>query len=192
MAESDFARPEPGATGILVLADGTVFAGEGLGAQGEGVGELCFNTAMTGYQEVMTDPSYAGQIISFTFPHIGNVGANAEDVEATNPHAIGCVLAQPVTEPSSWRAAQPFDRWLARWGRIGLAGVDTRAITRRIRKGGAPKAAIAHRKDGRFDIDALLASARAWPGLEGADLARDVSTRQSYRWEEGPWVPGQG
>jgi carbamoyl-phosphate synthase small subunit len=192
MAEPDPARPAPGATGVLVLADGTVFCGQGLGAEGEGVGELCFNTAMTGYQEVMTDPSYAGQIISFTFPHIGNVGANAEDIEATNPHAIGCVLALPVTAPSSWRAAQPFDQWLANWGHIGLAGVDTRAITRRIRKGGAPNAVIAHRKDGRFDLDSLLEKARAWPGLEGADLASAVTTRQTYRWEEGPWVRGEG
>lgn len=192
MAEPDPARPDTGATGVLVLADGSIFYGAGLGAEGEGVGELCFNTAMTGYQEVMTDPSYAGQIISFTFPHIGNVGANAEDVEATNPHAIGCVLALPVTEPSSWRAAQPFDQWLAGWGRIGLAGVDTRAITRRIRTGGAPNAVIAHRRDGRFDLDDLVAKARAWPGLEGADLASEVTTRQTYRWEEGPWVRGQG
>ncbi|MFN3590925.1 MAG: glutamine-hydrolyzing carbamoyl-phosphate synthase small subunit [Thermaurantiacus sp.] len=192
MAEQDPARPEPGATGILVLADGTTFKGQGLGAEGEGVGELCFNTAMTGYQEVMTDPSYAGQIISFTFPHIGNVGANPEDLEAVNPHAVGCVLALPVTEPSSWRAAQRFDDWLANWGRIGLAGVDTRAITRRIRKGGAANAVIAHRKDGRFDIDAMRARARAWPGIAGADLASEVTTRQTYRWTEGPWVHGLG
>ncbi len=192
MAEPAPARPEPGATGILVLADGTVFSGTGLGAEGEGVGELCFNTAMTGYQEVMTDPSYAGQIISFTFPHIGNVGANPEDLEAGNPHAVGCVLAHAVTGPSNWRATQRFDDWLLGWGRIGLAGVDTRAITRRIRRDGAPKAVIAHRADGRFDIPSLREIARAWPGLEGADLAREVSTRQTYRWEEGPWVPGQG
>ncbi len=192
MAEPDPARPEPGATAVLVLADGTVFSGEGLGAEGAGAGELCFNTAMTGYQEVMTDPSYAGQIITFTFPHIGNVGANPEDLEAGNPHAVGCVLAQPVTAPSSWRAVGRFDDWLAAWGRIGIAGLDTRAITRRIRRAGAPNAVIAHRRDGRFDIPALLDMARAFPGLAGAELARAVSTRQTYRWEEGPWAWGRG
>ncbi len=192
MAETDPARPPQGATGVVALADGTLFWGEGFGAEGEGLGELCFNTAMTGYQEVMTDPSYAAQIVAFTFPHIGNVGANPEDVEATNPHAVGCVLAQPVTAPSSFRSAGRFDDWLARWGRIGVAGIDTRALTRRIRRAGAPNAVIAHRRDGRFDTDALVTRARAWTGLEGLDLATGVSTRQSYRWEEGPWVPGAG
>ncbi len=192
MAESMPARQPPGATGVVALADGSLFFGQGFGAEGEGVGELCFNTAMTGYQEVMTDPSYAAQIITFTFPHIGNVGANPEDVEAGNPHAVGCVVAQPVTAPSSFRSAGRFDDWLARWGRIAVAGVDTRALTRRIRLGGAPNAVIAHSRSGRFDLDALVARARAWSGLEGLNLAADVSTRQSYRWDEGPWQPGEG
>jgi carbamoyl-phosphate synthase small subunit len=192
MADDTPARQQFRATGVLVLADGTVFEGEGLGAEGEAVGELCFNTAMTGYQEVMTDPSYAGQIISFTFPHIGNVGANPEDIEGPNPHALGCVMAQPVTAPSNFRSRQGFDQWLANWGRIGLAGVDTRAITRRIRKLGAPNAVIAHRRDGVFDIEALVAKARGWSGLEGLDLAKDVSSTQSYSWHEGPWKLGEG
>jgi carbamoyl-phosphate synthase small subunit len=192
MAEEPRLRQPQGATGVLVLADGTVHWGRGLGATGEAVGELCFNTAMTGYQEVMTDPSYAGQIIAFTAPHIGNVGANPEDVEGANPHALGCVLAEAVTAPSSFRAAQAFDAWLANWGRIGLSGVDTRAITRRIRLGGAPTAVIAHDPLGRFDIDTLVERARRWPGLEGLDLAIEVSARQSYRWDEGPWQLGRG
>jgi carbamoyl-phosphate synthase small subunit len=192
MAEDTVARDQFRATGVLVLADGTVYRGQGLGAEGEAVGELCFNTAMTGYQEVMTDPSYAGQIISFTFPHIGNVGANAEDIEGPNPHALGCVMAEPVTAPSNFRSAQGFDHWLANWGRIGLAGVDTRAITRRIRKLGAPNAVIAHRRDGVFDIDALVAKAAGWSGLEGLDLAKEVSSTQTWKWDEGPWKLGEG
>ena len=192
MAEDTRARQQSRATGVVVLADGTVFEGTGTGAEGEAVGELCFNTAMTGYQEVMTDPSYAGQIITFTFPHIGNVGANAEDIEATNPHALGCVMAEPITAPSNFRAAKPFDQWLAGWGRIGVTGVDTRAITRRIRKLGAPNAVIAHRKDGAFDIDALVAKARRWSGLEGLDLAKEVSSTQTWSWDEGPWKLGEG
>jgi carbamoyl-phosphate synthase small subunit len=192
MAEDTRARQPSGATGVVVLADGTLFWGQGAGAEGEAVGELCFNTAMTGYQEVMTDPSYAGQIITFTFPHIGNVGANAEDIEAINPHALGCVMAEPITAPSNFRSAKPFDQWLADWGRIGVTGVDTRAITRRIRKLGAPNAVIAHRKDGAFDIDALVARARAWSGLEGLDLAKQVSSTQTWSWDEGPWKLGEG
>ena len=192
MAEEPRQSPQTRATGILVLADGSVFHGNGLGAEGEAVGELCFNTAMTGYQEVMTDPSYARQIISFTFPHIGNVGANAEDIEAVNPHALGCVMAEPVTGPSSFRAMQGFDQWLANWGRIGLSGVDTRAITRRVRRDGAPNAVIAHNRAGEFDIDALVAKARGWSGLEGLDLAKEVSATQSYGWDEGPWKLGAG
>jgi len=192
MADDPSARQPDGATGVVALADGTLFWGAGAGAEGEGVGELCFNTAMTGYQEVMTDPSYAGQIITFTFPHIGNVGANAEDIEATNPHAVGCVLAEPITAPSSFRAEKSFDRWLADWGRIAVTGIDTRAVTRRIRLSGAPNAVIAHRRDGAFDVDALVERARAWSGLEGLDLAREVSTRQTYRWAEGLWARGQG
>ena len=189
------ARPEPapeGATGVLVLADGTVIWGRGFGAEGEAVGEVCFNTAMTGYQEVMTDPSYAAQIITFTFPHIGNVGANYEDLEADNPHALGCVVRDDVTAPSNFRAVQGFDAWLKANGRIGLAGVDTRALTRKIRIEGAPNGVIAHSSKGEFDIDALLGKAREWPGLEGMDLAKEVSCRQMYRWSGGRWSLGKG
>jgi carbamoyl-phosphate synthase small subunit len=185
--------PAPnGATGVLVLASGQVVWGRGFGVEGDAVGELCFNTAMTGYQEVMTDPSYAGQIITFTFPHIGNVGTNAEDIEAINAHALGLVVRQDVTEPSNFRAAQHLDQWLKSNGRIGLSGVDTRALTRLIRVAGAPNAVIAHNADGIFDLDALLAKAKAWPGLEGMDLAKDVSATQTYGWSEGLWALGSG
>jgi carbamoyl-phosphate synthase small subunit len=180
------------ATALLVLTDGTVIRGRGFGAEGAAVGELCFNTAMTGYQEVMTDPSYAAQIIAFTFPHIGNVGTNSEDIEAVNPHALGAIVRQDVTAPSNWRSTMGFDAWMKANGRIGLSGVDTRALTRRIRELGAPNAVIAHRADGQFDVDALLAMARDWPGLEGSDLAKPVTTLQSYKWSEGRWHIGSG
>jgi carbamoyl-phosphate synthase small subunit len=192
VADTRYPPAPQGATGVLVLADGSVLWGRGFGAEGEAVGEVCFNTAMTGYQEIMTDPSYARQIVTFTFPHIGNVGANFEDLEADNPWALGCVVRQDVTAPSSFRAALGFADWMRSNGRIGLAGVDTRALTRRIRLGGAPNGVIAHRADGRFDLDALLATARSWPGLEGMDLAREVSCRQMYRWSGGRWRLGQG
>ena len=182
----------PGSTAVLVLGDGSVTWGRGLGAEGVRVGELCFNTSMTGYQEAMTDPSYAGQIITFTFPHVGNVGANEEDLESVNPSALGCVLRQDVSLPSSWRATSGFDTWLTAFDRVGISGVDTRALTHRIRVDGAPNAAIAHAADGQFDVDALLAQARAWPGLEGMDLAKEVSTRQTYRWRDGRWARGRG
>jgi len=186
-------KPAPeGATGLLVLADGSVIWGRGFGAEGEAVGEICFNTAMTGYQEIMTDPSYAAQIVTFTFPHIGNVGANYEDLEADNPWAVGCVVRQDVTAPSNFRAAQGFAEWMRTNGRIGLSGVDTRALTRKIRLEGAPNGVIAHREDGRFDVEALLAKAREWPGLEGMDLAKEVSCRQMYRWSGGKWRLGEG
>ncbi|WP_332812185.1 glutamine-hydrolyzing carbamoyl-phosphate synthase small subunit [Sphingomonas sp.] len=181
-----------GATGVLVLADGTIIWGRGFGAEGQAVGEVCFNTAMTGYQEVMTDPSYAAQIITFTFPHIGNVGANYEDLEADNPHALGCIVRDDVTAPSNFRSVQGFDAWLKANGRIGLAGVDTRALTRKIRTEGAPNGVIAHSTDGGFDIDALLQKAREWPGLEGMDLAKEVSCRQMFRWSGGRWKLGDG
>ncbi|MBX3561873.1 MAG: glutamine-hydrolyzing carbamoyl-phosphate synthase small subunit [Sphingomonas sp.] len=185
--------PAPeGATGVLVLADGTTIWGRGFGAEGEAVGELCFNTAMTGYQEIMTDPSYAAQIVTFTFPHIGNVGANYEDVEADNPHALGCVVRQDVTAPSNFRSLQTFVEWMRANGRIGLSGVDTRALTRLIRTQGAPNAVIAHRADGKFDLEALKAKARDWPGLEGMDLAKEVTTRQTHRWSGGLWRLGEG
>jgi carbamoyl-phosphate synthase small subunit len=185
--------PAPkGATGVLVLADGTAIWGRGFGAEGEAVGEVCFNTAMTGYQEVMTDPSYARQIIAFTFPHIGNVGANYEDLEADNPWALGCVVREDVTAPSNYRSVVGFDEWMRSNGRIGLSGVDTRALTRLIREKGAPNGVIAHRADGVFDVDALARQAAEWPGLEGMDLAREVSCRQMYRWAGGLWKRGTG
>ncbi|HEY5712317.1 MAG TPA: glutamine-hydrolyzing carbamoyl-phosphate synthase small subunit [Allosphingosinicella sp.] len=186
------ARPPEGATGVLVLADGTMIWGKGFGAEGASVGEVCFNTAMTGYQEIMTDPSYAAQIVTFTFPHIGNVGANYEDLEADNPFALGCVVRDDVTAPSNFRAALGFDAWMKSNGRIGLSGVDTRALTRRIRTGGAPNGVIAHDAAGKFDTSALLSMARAWPGLEGMDLAKEVSCRQMYRWSGGRWALGTG
>ena len=185
------AQPK-GATGVLVLADGTVVWGKGFGAVGSAVGEVCFNTAMTGYQEVMTDPSYAAQIVTFTFPHIGNVGANPEDIESLVEGAVGCVVREDVTRHSSFRAEREFVEWMAENGKIGLSGVDTRALTRRIRTGGAPNAMIAHDKQGRFDIPALLGQARAWSGLEGLDLAKVVTRDKHEGWEGGPWTLGQG
>jgi len=174
-----------GSTGVLVLADGSVFWGQGLGATGAAVGEVCFNTAMTGYQETLTDPSYAGQIITFTFPHIGNVGTNAEDIEAKKPAARGLILRAPITTPSNWRAEQPLDAWLKKHKLIGLSGVDTRALTIRIRDGGAPNGVVAHAPDSKFDIESLHKQAKAWPGLEGMDLAKEVTCAKSYEWSEG-------
>jgi len=185
------AQPK-GATGVLVLADGTVVWGNGFGAVGTAVGEVCFNTAMTGYQEIMTDPSYAAQIVTFTFPHIGNVGANAEDVESGVEGAVGCVVREEVTRHSNFRAAGEFGAWLEAQGKIGLSGVDTRALTRRIRVLGAPNAVIAHDPKGQFDIPALLKRAQDWPGLEGMDLARRVSRGGDEAWEGGAWTLGTG
>jgi carbamoyl-phosphate synthase small subunit len=192
MADPISSRAPSGATGVLVLASGEVIWGKGFGAEGQAVGEVCFNTAMTGYQEVMTDPSYAGQIINFTFPHIGNVGTNAEDVEALNPHALGAIVRQDVTDPSNFRSTQHFDAWMKANGRIGISGVDTRALTRLIRVAGAPNAVIAHSATGDFDVPALLARAKAWAGLEGMDLAKDVTTLQTYGWDQGLWKLGSG
>ena len=192
MADTRPAAAPNGATGVLVLADGSAIWGRGFGAEGEAVGEVCFNTAMTGYQEIMTDPSYASQIVTFTFPHIGNVGANYDDLEADNPWALGCVVRQDVTDPSNFRSALGFADWMRANGRIGLSGVDTRALTRKIRREGAPNGVIAYNAQGRFDLDALLAKARAWPGLEGMDLAKEVSCRQMYRWSGGRWKLGEG
>ncbi len=179
-------------TGALVLEDGTVINGYGLGATGSAVGELCFNTAMTGYQEILTDPSYAGQIITFTFPHIGNVGANREDSETSNLAATsgvrGCVLRANITAPSNYRAAQGFDAWLKARGIVALCGIDTRALTARIRDKGMPKAVIAHSADGAFNPSALIKQAQDWPGIEGMDLARDVTAGQSYSWDETTWT----
>jgi carbamoyl-phosphate synthase small subunit len=187
------APPQPeGATGVLVLASGDVIWGHGFGAEGEAVGEVCFHTAMTGYQEIMTDPSFAGQMICFTFPHIGNVGANPDDVEADNPHALGMIVREMPTAPSSFRAMERLDGWMRRHARIGLAGIDTRALTRRIRGHGAPNGVIAHSASGAFDIDTLLAMARAWPGLEGMDLAKSVTRETHGAWEGGLWRLGFG
>ncbi len=182
------AAKAPRPTACLALADGTVFYGRGFGAVGEQVAELCFNTAMTGYQEIMTDPSYAGQVVTFTFPHVGNVGVNDEDDEASGPAAAGMVVKWDPTEPSNWRAAGRLADWLERRGRIGVGGVDTRRLTRAIRQQGAPHVAIAHDPEGRFDIAALVAKARAWQGLVGLDLAKEVTCAQSYRWDEMRWA----
>ena len=183
-------------TGRLVLADGTVIGGQGLGATGSAVGEVCFNTAITGYQEILTDPSYAGQIVTFTFPHIGNVGANLDDTETSNlamrSGVRGCVLRARVTEPANYRAVEPLDRWLKARGIVALTGVDTRALVARIREKGMPNAVIAHEPSGAFDTDRLLREARAWPGLEGMDLVPEVTAGQSYTWDETHWLWGKG
>ncbi len=184
MAETAQIKP----TACLALADGTVFYGHGFGATGQCVAELCFNTAMTGYQEIMTDPSYAGQIVTFTFPHIGNVGVTPEDDETGDPVAAGMVVKWDPTQSSNWRATEELKAWLARTGRIAIGGIDTRRLTRAIRQQGAPHVALAHDPDGNFDIEALVAQARAWPGLEGMDLAKDVTCAQSYRWDEMRWA----
>jgi carbamoyl-phosphate synthase small subunit len=175
------------ARAALVLADGTAFVGQGLGAPGAVVGELVFNTAMTGYQEILTDPSYAGQLITFTFPHIGNVGTNGDDIEAADCHARGVVLRAPITDPSNFRALQHLDRWLEARGLVGVAGIDTRRVTRRLRETGAQTAALGFAPGRDPDIEQLIAMARAWPGMEGMDLASDVSCRQRYTWDETSW-----
>ena len=183
-------------TALLVLADGTVLEGIGFGASGNAVGEVCFNTAMTGYEEILTDPSYAGQIITFTFPHIGNVGTNDEDIETVNlaatPGARGVVLHAAITQPSNYRATRHLDAWLKNRGVIGLAGIDTRALTARIREQGMPNAVIAHEPSGNFDLDALKRQAREWPGMIGLDLVPMVTTAQRFTWDETPWRWGEG
>jgi carbamoyl-phosphate synthase small subunit len=183
-------------TALLVLADGTVLEGVGFGASGHAVGEVCFNTAMTGYQEILTDPSYAGQIITFTFPHIGNVGANDEDIETVNlaatPGARGVILGTAITQPSNYRAALHLDAWLKRRGIIGLAGIDTRALTSLIRSKGMPNAVIAHDDDGQFDRAALAKEAQEWPGLVGMDLVPMVTSAQRFTWDETSWAWGEG
>jgi carbamoyl-phosphate synthase small subunit len=175
-------------TACLALADGTLFYGRGFGGTGETVAELVFNTAMTGYQEIMTDPSYAGQVVTFTFPHIGNTGVNADDDETADPVAAGMVVKWDPTEPSNWRATGQLQDWLAKKGRIGIGGLDTRRLTRAIRQQGAPHVALAHDPAGNFDIGGLVAKARAWSGLVGLDLAKDVTCAQSYRWDETRWA----
>ena len=179
-------------TACLALADGTLFYGMGFGAEGQTVAELCFNTAMTGYQEIMTDPSYAGQIVTFTFPHIGNVGVNPQDDETGDPVAAGMVVKWMPTQPSNWRALQHIDDWLSARGRIAIGGVDTRRLTRAIRQSGAPHVALAHDPDGNFDVEALVAAARGFSGLEGVDLAKEVTCAQSYQWNEMRWAWPEG
>ena len=191
-ARTTSAPQPPGATGVVVFADGRTIWGQGFGAEGQAVGELCFNTAMTGYQEVMTDPSYAKQVIAFTFPHIGNVGANDEDVEAADAHALGCLVREVVTEPSNYRASEGFADWMRKWGRIGICGVDTRALTKLVREEGPPTVTIAYDAKGEFDLERLQKLAADWPGLEGMDLAKDVSRLQIERWTGGRWQWGEG
>jgi carbamoyl-phosphate synthase small subunit len=195
-SSSGGAWTKPKATGVLVLADGTIIEGTGLGAEGHAVGEVCFNTAMTGYQEILTDPSYAGQIITFTFPHIGNVGTNEADIETANLASAsgvrGCIVRAAITQPANYRATRHLDDWLKARGIIGLGGIDTRALTTRIRERGMPNAVIAHSPDGLFDLDKIAAQAAAWPGLEGMDLAKEVSVTQRYDWDETRWSPTDG
>lgn len=175
------------ATALLVLGDGTIFHGFGIGATGETVGEVCFNTSMTGYQESLTDPSFAGQLITFTFPHIGNVGFNAEDIETGGIAASGLIVRAEVTEEANWRASGHLDKWLKKRNLIGISGIDTRRLTHIVRESGAPNGIIAHSPDGKFDIVELKKKAAAWAGLEGMDLAIEVSTKESYRWDETAW-----
>ncbi len=188
MAHSAPSKP----TACLALADGSVFYGTGFGAIGQTTAELCFNTAMTGYQEIMTDPSYAGQIVTFTFPHIGNVGVNSDDDETADPVASGMVVKWDPTVPSNWRASEDLRAWLERRGRIAIGGVDTRRLTRAIRQQGAPHVALAHDPEGNFDLAKLVAAARGFAGLEGMDLAREVTCAQSYRWDEMRWAWPEG
>lgn len=187
---------DPTPTALLVLADGTVIEGFGFGAEGEAIAEVCFNTAITGYQEILTDPSYAGQIVTFTFPHIGNVGTNDDDMETVDEAARngvkGCVIKANITEPSNYRATRHFDQWLKHRNIIGLAGVDTRALTNLVREKGMPNAVIAHHPDGKFALDTLKKQAAEWPGLEGMDLAKSVTADKSYDWTETPWRWDEG
>ena len=204
-AEFPAAAPPAGATAALVLSGGAAGGqhegdparnaiwGHGIGATGTAIGEVCFNTSITGYQEIMTDPSYAGQIVTFTFPHVGNVGANPEDIETTTPAARGLIVRADITHPSNWRATQHLDAWLKSHNLVGIAGVDTRRLTRLIRDGGPPTGAIRHAPPGEgFDLPALHAQAAAWPGLEGMDLAKDVTCRQTYAWDETQWKLHEG
>ena len=183
-------------TAVLVLADGTVIEGIGIGATGKVTAEVCFNTSLTGYQEILTDPSYLGQIVTFTFPHIGNIGTNEDDIEDLTPAArhgaVGVIFKADITEPSNYRAAKHLDEWLKSRGIIGLSGIDTRALTAWIRENGAPNAVIAHDPNGVFDIEALKAEARAWSGIEGLDLAKEATSGQSSQWTQTPWVWNEG
>ncbi len=191
LSNSSAAPSQPG-NAVLLLDDGSAHWGRGLGASGHAVGEVCFNTSMTGYQEIITDPSYAGQIITFTFPHIGNVGTTPEDLESLTPAVRGVVLRTSITEPSNFRALEHLDAWLKSHGLAAICGLDTRRLTRRIRDGGAPKGVICHAATGSIELAGLLAEAKAWPGLEGMDLAKEVSCTQSYTWETTRWALGTG
>jgi carbamoyl-phosphate synthase small subunit len=191
MTASSYPALLPGVTGVLALADGTILQGLGCGATGSALGEVVFNTAMTGYQEILTDPSYMSQILAFTFPHVGNVGTNADDIEqiggGSDTSARGAIFRDLPTDPANWRSDADLDTWMKRRGVVGLAGIDTRALTALIRDGGAPHAVIAHDPDGQFDLEALVAQAKAWTGLVGLDLAKDASTLQSFDWDQGLW-----
>ena len=186
------ASPSPDITAVLVLADGTIFWGYGLGREGGVRGEVCFNTSITGYQEILTDPSYAGQIITFTFPHIGNIGTTHEDLESKTPACRGLIIREPITDPSSFRSETHLSAWLEDTDLVGICGIDTRRLTRYIRDNGAPTGVIAHSKSGEFDLPALLAKAQEWPGLEGMDLAKDVTCDNAYEWSETKWTLGEG
>ncbi len=185
---SNIKQPD-NATAVIVLADGTAVWGKGIGAETQATGEICFNTSMTGYQEIMTDPSYAGQIITFTFPHIGNTGANGEDIESINPAARGLVVREDITSPSNWRSSKHLDEWLKSHNLPGICGIDTRALTRLIRDKGAPNGVLRHNAKGTFDLEKLHKEAQEWPGLNGMDLAKEVSCTQTYTWDEPLWSP---
>ncbi len=180
-------KPPTGATALILFADGKVHWGRGIGAETTACGEICFNTSMTGYQEILTDPSYAGQIITFTFPHIGIVGTNPEDIETLTPAARGLIVREDLTDPSNWRATESLDAWLKTHTLAGISGVDTRALTRHIRDNGAPNGIIAHNASGQFDLESLLEQAQQWPGLQGMDLAKDVTCSAPYAWREQTW-----
>ncbi|MBI4920331.1 MAG: glutamine-hydrolyzing carbamoyl-phosphate synthase small subunit [Devosia nanyangense] len=188
-------QPTP-ATALLILEDGTRLEGRGIGAVGHAAGEVCFNTAITGYQEILTDPSYAGQVVTFTFPHIGNVGTNDEDIETVNMAALsgvrGVVLKADITNPSNYRAAERLDAWLKKRNIVGITGLDTRALTARIREKGMPNGVVAHSPDGYFHEPSILAELKAFPGLEGLDLAKEVTTAQTYKWDQTPWKWNEG
>ena len=196
MSENAFMQDTKAATGAIALADGTVYIGAGTGFSGISAGELCFNTAMTGYQEILTDPSYSQQIVMFTFPHLGNVGANCEDLEYSSEPAekaaLGTIFREPVSPPANWRSQQNFSHWLEKRGIIGLSGVDTRALTRRIREAGMARSAITHSPEGNIDFEALIETARAWNGIKGADLAANVDTQAAFANTQGLWQPGTG
>ena len=187
---------ETPATALLILADGTRLEGRGIGAVGHAAGEVCFNTAMTGYQEILTDPSYAGQIVTFTFPHIGNVGTNDEDIETVNMAALsgvrGVVLKADITNPSNYRAAERLDAWLKKRNIVGITGIDTRALTAKIREGGMPNGVVAHSPDGYFHEPSIVSELKNFPGLEGLDLAKEVTTAQTYKWDQTPWAWNEG